>query len=213
MLTRLLAGIGAIACWTGLAIQLFILMTGPLGIAGGVWRFLAFFTVLMNLLAALLFSADALRPELSPSRARLQTASAVYMTFLGVVYVTLLQNLWDPQGLQFIADALLHYAGPAAAALFWIICTPKSAVRWSDIPRWTVVPLAYLVYALLRAQVDGFYPYPFIDVSQLGWPRVLSNSAGMLVAFVVLESAFVGIAKATSRRRLNVEAGQRRWRR
>lgn len=67
--------------------------------------------------------------------------------------------------------------------------------------RWTGVPLVYFVYALARAALDGFYPYPFIDVSQLGWSRVLVNAVGMLSAFLIVGLLFVAIGRAMSRGR------------
>ncbi len=196
MLTRVLALIGAVIGWAGLGIQLYILMTGPLGPIAGAWRFIAFFTVLMNLLAAYLFTLALFRPSFSEARARLQAASAAYMAFVGATYILILENIWDPQGLQLIADRLLHYAAPAASVLFWLLCVPKGALRWSDALRWTGIPLLYLGYALARANADGFYPYFFIDVSQLGWLKVLGNAAGMLIAFLVLAIVFVAIGKA-----------------
>jgi hypothetical protein len=198
VVTRSLATIGALSGWAGLAIQLYILMTGPLGPIGGLWRFIAFFTVLMNLFAACLFTIAVFKPDFSPARARLQTASTAYMTMVGATYILILERLWDPQGLQLIADKLLHYAAPAAAVIFWLVCVPKSALKWSDTLRWTGVPLLYLVYALARASVDGFYPYFFIDVGQLGWPKVALNAGGMLLAFLALGLIFVAIGKMLS---------------
>lgn len=195
MLARILALIGAVIGWAGLGIQLYILMTGPLGPIAGAWRFIAFFTVLMNLLAASLFSLALFRPSFSKARARLQTASAAYMAFVGATYILILEDLWDPQGLQLIADQLLHYAAPAASVLFWLVCVPKAGLKWSDPLRWAGIPLLYLVYALARASADGFYPYFFIDVAQLGWRRVLLNAGAMLIAFVVLGLTMVALGR------------------
>jgi len=198
MVTRSLAFVGALIGWAGLGIQLYILMTGPIGPISGLWRFVAFFTVLMNQFAACLFIIAVFRPNFSQARARLQTASAAYMTMVGAIYILILEKLWDPQGLQLVADRLLHYAAPAAAVIFWLLCVPKSALKWSDALRWTGIPLLYLVYALARARVDGFYPYFFIDVSQLGWPKVALNAGGMLLAFLALGLIFVAIGKVLS---------------
>lgn len=196
MLTRSLAALGALICWAGLGIQLYILMIGRLGPVGGAWRFVAFFTVLMNLLAACLFTLAIFKPGISATRARLQSASAACMIMVGATYVLFLAAIWDPQGLQLVADRLLHYAAPAIAVLFWLACVPKSALKWSDPLRWASIPLLYFVYALARASADGFYPYFFIDVMQLGWQRVLLNAGGMLMAFLVLGLAMVALGRA-----------------
>ena len=201
LLSRLLAILGALAGWAGLGIQLYILLNGALGPLGGAWRFLAFFTILMNIFAACLLTGAIFRPIFSDARARLQTAATVYMTIVGAIYVLILQNLWDPQGLQLIADVLLHYAAPILAILFWLVGVPKAALKWSDPVRWTGVPLLYFVYALARAALDGFYAYPFIDVSQLGWPVVIVNAAGMLAVFLIVGLLIVSVGRSIGRGR------------
>lgn len=200
-ITRLMACLGATVACTGLAIQLYVLMIGPLGPIAGMWRFLAFFTVLTNMLAAVLFIVAIFRPRFSAAGASLQTAATAYMTFLGAVYVLLLRELWNPQGLGLIADGLLHYATPAITLAFWVACVPKTALRWRDTLRWTGYPLCYLGYALIRAQFDGFYPYHFIDAGKLGLRGALWNGATMFGAFAILAAVFVAIGKMTGRRR------------
>ncbi len=73
-------------------------------------------------------------------------------------------------------------------------------MAWFAPLAWAVWPLAYLVYALLRGAWLQSYPYPFIDVSTLGYPQALLNSAGLLVVFLVLGSALVGIGRARTAR-------------
>lgn len=199
-MTRFLASLGAAATWVGLGLQLYILLVGPMGPVSGTWRFIAFFTVLMNLFAAIMFTWALVNPVFSVPRARLQSAVAVNMTMVGGAYVLLLEKLWSPQGLQFVADKLLHYVTPGLAVLFWLLCVPKSAMRWSDALRWAVIPLVYLAYALTRGAGDGFYPYFFIDVGALGWTRVLLNSGGLLVVFVVLAAVFIALGKLSSKK-------------
>lgn len=45
-------------------------------------------------------------------------------------------------------------------------------------------PISYLAYALVRGEWMGAYPYPFIDVPALRYPRVFANAAGLLLVFV-----------------------------
>ncbi|MFZ5976285.1 MULTISPECIES: Pr6Pr family membrane protein [unclassified Hydrotalea] len=33
---------------------------------------------------------------------------------------------------------------------------------------WLIYPLLYLVYILIRGSFSGFYPYPFVNVLQIG---------------------------------------------
>lgn len=52
-------------------------------------------------------------------------------------------------------------------------------------------PGCYFVYALIRGHLLGTYPYPFIDVTALGYGAVLLNALGLLVAFVLLAWVFL----------------------
>jgi hypothetical protein len=61
-------------------------------------------------------------------------------------------------------------------------------------------PLVYLVWTLLHGAVTGWYPYPFVDVADLGYPRALINIAGLVVAFLSLEAALVGVGRMLARR-------------
>lgn len=200
-MARLIALAGAAAGVAGLGLQLYILVTGPLGFAGGAWRFLAYFTILANILVTALFVFSALRTDFAARRARLWSAGVTYITIVGLVYVTLLQSLWDPQGLQLIADTLLHYVTPLLAIVFWVAGVPKSALLWVHPLAWTGVPLLYLVYALIRARFDGFYPYFFIDAPQIGWLNTLLWSGLMLGAFVAVGFVYVAAGKILARRK------------
>ncbi|MGE0045773.1 MAG: Pr6Pr family membrane protein [Hyphomonadaceae bacterium] len=199
MLTRLLAIAGALCAWTGLGLQLYLIMTGELGALGGLWRFFAFFTILTNIICAALLTQTALSGAISEAGARLRGAAAVYIVVVGMVYVTVLQATWNPQGLQLIADRLLHYGTPILFVLFWLFCVPKAPLRWRDAFAWLIYPALYLGYVLARAQFDGFYPYFFINLPEIGWTQFAINAAGLLAAFFGLGLLLIALAKAIRR--------------
>lgn len=64
---------------------------------------------------------------------------------------------------------------------------------------WCIYPLIYIAYALARGQLLGSYPYHFIDVTSLGYSKVLLNSLGLLAVFGVLGGAVYGIARLQTR--------------
>ncbi|EQD46143.1 hypothetical protein B1B_12734 [mine drainage metagenome] len=49
------------------------------------------------------------------------------------------------------------------------------------------------MYALLRGAWLGRYPYPFIDVAQLGYARVALNAAGMLIVFLLIAAGLIAL--------------------
>ena len=102
---------------------------------------------------------------------------------------------------------LLHYAVPLGAVVHWLTYRrgPEGSAAerlpaWAPLA-WCVYPLAYVVYVIARGEWLGSYPYPFIDVSVLGYPQALINTAGLLAAFgglgylVRLAAKFVNVAR------------------
>ena len=178
--------IAAIAGWAALALQLHLTidqaqMNGRTTL-DGVLIFVGYFTILTNIIASLALTTALLGSAQSPSPA-LMSAIAVYIVVVGVVYVVALRDVWAPQGAQFVADVILHYAMPILVALYWILFVPKGSLRWSEPVAWLVYPAAYLAAALARGALTGFYPYPFIDLSAIGPAAVALNTGILLAAF------------------------------
>jgi len=114
---------------------------------------------------------------------------------VGLTYNTILRSLWKPQGLQLLADNLLHSIIPFLYLVFWIIFVRNQSLRWKDIFPWLIYPLVYLLYVLVRGAYYGVYPYPFVDVAQLGYARVLLNSLVVTGVILFFSVVFVAISK------------------
>ena len=54
-----------------------------------------------------------------------------------------------------------------------------------------VLPIGYGIWTLLHGAVTKWYPYPFVDVTQLGLVRVLANLGGLLALFAAVALALV----------------------
>ena len=83
-----------------------------------------------------------------------------------------------------LADILLHRVTPLLVPLYWYFFLPRGLLRWIDPCLWSIYPLAYLVYALLSGHATGQYPYPFLNVGQLGATRVAWNAGIIAVAYL-----------------------------
>jgi hypothetical protein len=59
-------------------------------------------------------------------------------------------------------------------------------------------PLAYAAYSLIHGALTDFYPYPFLDVSELGYERVLINMAGLVGVFAALGLLLIAIGRGLS---------------
>jgi hypothetical protein len=181
---RALAGVVALVAWAGLVVQ-FQASTALAGSAGAaVWVMFRYFTVITNLLLAVILTGAALgASRLSPPR--LLGGATLAILLVGVVYGLLLQGLVQLSGAAKVADLLLHKATPVLAALLWLACAPKGGLRRSDPLIWTVLPLAYFVYALARGASEGVYAYPFMNVARIGWMHTGFNALVIALGFIL----------------------------
>jgi len=198
-----LAALAFAAATASLLLQYVILVRATLDTIGPAFatlRFISYFTVLSNLLVAFatgsaLFRSDA-RIASFFRRPAVKGGIALYIGVTGTIYFLILRHLWQPQGAQWWADTGLHYATPVLYLAWWLFGVRHGGLRWGVLPGWLVFPLVYLMWTFLRGAWVHEYPYPFIDVGQLGWAMVVRNAVGVLAAFLGLGAVLV----ATDRR-------------
>ncbi len=169
----------------------------------GLVEYFGFFTVLTNLLAALVLTGYAAGPGFVGYRRAtsplVMTTAAAAITIVGSVYFLILRHLWKPEGVQFWADVALHYIVPALTVVFWAWVAPARALGWKDTPWLFVYPVMYLVYVFVRGEIVQLYPYPFINVLAIGYPSALLNAAGMMLAYALVVGLFCGLKMAFSK--------------
>jgi hypothetical protein len=195
---RLFATIIAIIGWAALALQLSLTLGIVIGqgrsVWAGLWLFLGYFTVLTNILVAAAMSFVALDrwPGGPRPSASALTAVALAITIVGVVYHLLLSGrVPDLSSLGWVADRTMHYLVPALSLAFWVIYVPKSSFTFTDPFLWIIYPLGYLVYAMVRGSLDGWYPYFFIDVGVIGYARAMLNAAVLSAVVLIIGFAIV----------------------
>jgi hypothetical protein len=217
---RAFAGIIAIIAWAALILQLYLMVSGKgIPVPGYdpttvtmVVNFFSYFTILSNISVALLTTSVAFWPESAMGRffTRSTVAASVqlFIAVTGLIYFFILRKLWNPVGAQYAADAGLHYVTPVLFTLYWLFFVPKGRLRMGNVPSMLIFPLAYGAYALIRGAITQavypsaiWYPYPFIDVSEIGYPRTLLNIVGVTFVFAVVGSIFVVIDHAIGRNR------------
>ena len=200
----------AVLGWCGLAIQLEMVLisrwTSGASLVGGLVSYFSFFTILSNTLAAsvLTYAADS-----RPSKGRsfflqpwVSSGIAVSIIVVGVAYSLLLRQLWQPQGVQWLANEILHDVMPVLFTLYWWFCVPKGLLRVSHIGLWMLYPLLYFAYILLRGHLLGVYPYPFVDVEKLGYWQTFINAGGILAGFVAVALGVVAVDRLRGRKYL-----------
>ena len=178
--------------WAALSLQYALVLTGTLG-ADPITRsinFFSYFTILTNILAALALTLPWLAPQSAPgeffSRPTVRTAITTYIIIVMTIVYFVLRHLTNLQGWDFVADVLLHYFMPVLFVIDWLFLVPKQTLKMKDSLGWLAFPVIYLVWTFIHGTYSGFYPYPFLNTSELGITRVLLNEAGLLVIFLVL---------------------------
>lgn len=203
MKVRVYATGTAILAWTALALQCYLTATLSISngetLVAGLITFFSYFTVLTNLLVAVVLSCSAWAPKAGPgaflARVTVQSATAVYIAIVAIVYSLLLRHIWNPQGWQKVADVLLHDAIPWLYVAYWVIFVQKSSLMWKHAVWWVTYPAAYFAYTLVRGAALGWYPYPFLDANALGYSRVSINAVLLLAAFLLTGLLVVGIGR------------------
>lgn len=166
-------------------------------------HFFSYFTILSNVLVLLccFFSVFLAKSRIGLFFTKPQTITAVvlYILIVALIYNSSLRFLLHPSGLLSLVDELLHVVTPLSFFIFWWLFCNKKALLWSQIFYWLIFPLSYLLYTLWHGSVSGFYPYPFMDVSELGIGVVILNSLGMTLVFVLIAVLLVGLGKWQSK--------------
>ncbi len=199
-----LATLIALIAWLALAAQtdltLHRMLTRGYGVLEGIERLTSYLTNLTIFSCALCFSCVAFcTPRIRAPLARffqqptVLTAVTVYIVFVGFAYNLLLRHLWTPSGWRMLLNESLHTIVPLLAALYWLLFVPRFHLKLRHLLWWLVYPLGYLALTLIRGAFSDFYPYPFIDVGELGYARVLTNASLLVLAFLLLMAVFVAI--------------------
>lgn len=155
--------------------------------------FFSYFTVESNLLAclSLVLSALALTGG-SQNRVLdfyrgavtlcMATTIAIFIVLLsGYSSAELTAVPWD--------NTVLHYIMPIVIIVDWLVAGQPVVLPFPVALSWLGLPLAYLVYSLVRGAIVDWYPYPFMDASLHGYGALLVTSvvlAVVLAAFTVV---------------------------
>lgn len=154
-------------------------------------NFFSFFTLESNILAAIVLLVVGFGTlagiKAQRSFAFIRGAATLYMVITGIVFALLLAGL--EQRLQLTVpwiNIVLHYIMPVVLLVDWLLFPPKFRFSFAQTLGWLVFPLLYLIYTLIRGSLVAWYPYPFLDVSQVGWVGVSIMSIAIAIGAAVL---------------------------
>ena len=208
LLLALIAAVSWFALVAQFSISIPLLQSQGMTAVEAVWRMFGYLTILTNILIAVCSTVLLLVPGSALgqffSRPGVLTALALYIIIVGLGYNILLRNHAPFTGLHRMADEGLHSVVPLLFTLYWLLYVAKDGLQVKDSALWLIYPLAYFVVAMVRGGASGFYPYPFLNVTNLGYARVMTNAFMLLIGFFVIALSMVAIAKF-KRKELSVE--------
>ncbi len=122
---------------------------------------------------------------------RIKGAVVLAITITFLVYTFILNPGFSMTGeaADLIPNLIVHLIVPVMAIMDWILFDRKGNYQKYDPVYWLSIPLLYMVYIMIRAQIggpfpnDSQYPYPFMDVDILG-------VGGTILSFVLLAAFF-----------------------
>jgi hypothetical protein len=157
-------------------------------------NFFSFFTIQSNVIAvaALGLTAVVRRDERTAAFDAVRGAATLYIAITGVVFALLLSGLQESLDTHTAwVDFVVHTLMPVALVVDWLVDPPRHQLRLWVAAAWLCYPAAWFAYTLIRGAGVGWYPYPFVDVSEHGYGRVFLNAAILVVCFAGAAIGFV----------------------
>jgi hypothetical protein len=157
------------------------------GIGARLLRFFSYFTIQSNILALVGAVSLAIDPDRDGRLWRVVRLDGLLgIVITGVVYATLLSGLVALAGIDFLVNGAFHYFAPWWTLLGWLLFGPRPRIDWASV-RWAFLwPVLWVAYAFLHGALSDWYPYPFLDVAEVGYPTALRNTGVVLLAAVLL---------------------------
>ncbi len=156
--------------------------------AARVANIFCFFTIWSNLLVGATCGVLAVRLHRPSPAFRIAYLTAILMIVVTfVVVIVALDPITQYEGKAAAADFLTHKLVPVMAAIGWLVFGPRGLVTGAAVRGSVVIPVVWLAFTLVRGPLAGdYYPYPFVDVADLGYTRVIINAVLLAGLFLAL---------------------------
>jgi hypothetical protein len=168
--------------------------------AGRFFNTFAFFTVQSNLLIGVATLLLALRLDRSATAfAVMRLSGLVAILVTAIVFHAVLAQLLNLSGWGRIGNELVHTIVPAMAVVGWLMLGPRGIVSKRVVWLSLIFPICWLAFTLIRGAIIGWYPYPFLDVTKLGYARTALNCLWVAVLLLGLAAGATALDRWLSR--------------
>ncbi|MBS4749630.1 Pr6Pr family membrane protein [Carnobacteriaceae bacterium zg-ZUI78] len=181
-------------------LRLAIILSGIIGLAfllpDKLYKF-TYYTNISNLLVVLFYMYLLYLGNKPYSQTiwRLKGGITICITLTFLVYAILLAPKAKAEDFYHIKNFTLHYIVPILTIFDWLISDKKGQYKKSDPFLWTVVPLIYCIFSLIKGFVFHIpipeephspYPYFFINIDKYGWNGFFTYFTAILVLYILL---------------------------
>lgn len=185
-----------------LGLQLMLILTGgpdpntgdtvaSVGIGTRMIQTLSFFTIQSNILVLIVAVTLVINPDRDGRIWRVFRLDALLgITITGLVFDLILIHYVHPTGWQLVATIGFHYIAPWATLLGWLLFGPRPRIDRVTMVWAFLWPLAWIAYTFIRGAVVDWYPYPFLDATEIGYGAAIRNTLIIVVIAVVLVFVF-----------------------
>ncbi len=159
-------------------------------------EYFAYFSIQGTLICAVMLAVTGVRSFQGLSDTKLITisrlSSTVYVVVIAVVYNALLRGLpGDARDAGYnwpqVPNEIIHVWGPIFMLLDWLLVAGFSSVRLRA-AFWVVVyPLAWILFSVIRGNIDGWWAYWFLDPTDEG------GVTGMLTYIFGIAALMIGL--------------------
>ncbi|MER5266954.1 Pr6Pr family membrane protein [Actinosynnema sp. NPDC002837] len=198
--SRVWHGVLAAVIAASLITQLVLLFTGGADVNTGdttahvtlgvrLVRLFSYFTIQSNLFVLVVAITLVLDPARDGRGWRVARLDALLgITITGVVFALVIAPLVDdPVGIAWWVNLGFHQLSPVLAVLGWLLFGPRPRVDRATVAQALLVwPVLWIAYTFAHGAITDWYPYPFLDATELGFAAALRNALLVLVAAAVL---------------------------
>lgn len=157
------------------------------GLATRFIRLISFFTIQSNLLVLFAAISLAIDPQRDgPVWRVLRLDALLGIVITGIVFATVLAGLQQHTGMAAWTNAGFHYFSPCWTLLGWLLFGPRPRITWRTVGLSFLWPALWTGYTFARGAITDWYPYPFMNVTKLGYAGALSNTALVLLLSLVI---------------------------
>src|SRR3954454_7999996 len=161
----------------------------------GVGNFFGYFTIQSAMLVVPVFLVGGIvllsgrtEPGWVPT---VRTLVLVYVLLSGIVF-GLLAAFSSTRTYQIAipwSDQLLHFVLPVVVLIDWLVhrflCPISAPIPWLALGWAVPFPTLWLVFTLIRGEAVGWYPYFFLDPSQVSGPAAIAGYCGVVLVMIL----------------------------